>query len=407
MTGCTPDLRAPRAGGSAPGCAPSDSELGCGARGRRGEVGCGRRRRRCSSRALPRRLRRGRPPTRPDGGTPALGVRRRARCLRALGQLPRVLAAARAGGVGGDPRPPHRLDPRRDADPAHGPARLDAAAGPVLADVGDHHRGLGAHHHQLGRLHLGRDPRPRRGERPGLLHEPAGLGGARRRRARGAPAPGAVGGGRDRHGGGGGALGGDRHAALGGPDPGVQLRVLRAAQEAGAARAGRRADRGGIPARPDRDRLPRLAAGGGHRDVRARDHSHAAADRGGPGDRDPAAALRRRRQAAAAGHPGTVAVREPDAAVRLGRARGPRADAARALDRVRAGLGRSRVLHRRRLASAPAGGPRRGPRRRLSPPAPRCSPAARTAPPGPARRAVPRAPHGLRRPGRPAPSGSA
>ena len=116
--------------------------------------------------------------------------------LHPLGHLPALLDAARAGRRRRDPRAPHRVVAAHDGAgprpvapgaPAQGaPARPAPAAAHLLRRR--------RHHVQLGRLHLGRQQRPRRRDLAGLLHQPARHRADGRAHPRRAAAPPPVGG---------------------------------------------------------------------------------------------------------------------------------------------------------------------------------------------------------------------
>ena len=186
----------------------------------------------------------------------------RSRRLRDVGPRPALLAAARRRRATGDPVPPDRLVPGAGRAAAAGPAspRLVAFDRPA-AHAPAAHRGGRADRGQLGRLHLGREQRPRGGGRARLLHQPDPVGAARRDRAARAAGRGPVGRRRSGRGRRAGPRGRVRSPALGLADPGGQLRHVRVAQEADRLRRPGDAHGGVGGADPGRRRLPALAAG--------------------------------------------------------------------------------------------------------------------------------------------------
>ena len=161
--------------------------------------------------------------------------------LRHLGPVPPLLAARRAGGGARDPGPPDPLVarvPRRGAR-VHG--RIPLAAHGRPAPVPAARRGGGAHHRQLGRVHLRGQQRPRRRQRAGLLHQPARERRARARGAARAPAPAPAGRGAHRPARRGGAHGRVRQAAVDRAHPRLLLRDVRPREEAGGRSTARRA----------------------------------------------------------------------------------------------------------------------------------------------------------------------
>lgn len=268
----------------------------------------------------------------------------RLRGVRHVGPRPPLLAAPRTRRSHRDPRPPHGVVARHRRDRAAGDTALGlgrrTAAAAAQTGTG---RGRGdCDHHQLGRLHLGREHRPCGGGIPRLLHQPARHHRDGRAAPEGTAAARPVGGSRYRLRRGSRADHRVRAAAVDLPLPRLLLRDVRAGEEEG------QSGWSGITGRGDRDPVPARAgvsavAGGAgrpgvrHRGCRAR--GAAGRDRCGDGGAarllrgggDPRTAV----DARAAPVPGTRA------AVPARRPVLPRGHARRAVGRVRAGVGRA------------------------------------------------------------------